>query len=308
MKATFGGPGFQRRTQAHDDEIGSVWAGCGATSDVGVLERVLLTRPPDALGDIDDLDASLMAAQPDLPAIHQAAHRLADAFEAQGVDVCWIDALDGPPNLLFARDLFFMTGQGAVVARMAGRARVGEERIVSLALAQLGVPILSTVTDGTFEGADALFLDDRSVVIGVGLRTSPAAAAQVAQVLERQDISTVTVPMPVGGAQHLLGVVVFLDRDLAAIRADKAAPELVTLLEEFGYTILRLPDDDEMTQARGLNVVVLRPREVLMPTNAPGIRAALEAAGVTCHEVDVHAYLAAGGAMGCATGILRRKD
>ena len=303
MKATFGGPGFQRREADHADELGAVWASCGAATDITRLRRVLLTRPPDSLGRVADLEASLMVSTPDLPAIGRAQVRLADAFAAHGVEVAWIDAPDGPPNLLFARDLFFMTPAGAIVARMAGQARVGEERLVSQALARHGIPILATVTRGTFEGADALFLDPDNVVIGVGLRTTPDAAAQVAATL---DATVHTVPMPVDGAQHLLGVMVPLDDDLVAIRADKAHPALVELLEAHHKTLVRLPDDDEMTVARGLNVVALGPREVLMPTHAPGIRAALEAHGVTCHAVDVTPCLAAGGAIGCLTGILWR--
>lgn len=306
MKATFGGPGFQQRQTHHEEEIGTLWTSCGVQDEVSPLKRVLMTRPPKALGRPMDLEANLMVSQPDLPEIEAASLRLEGALIARGVDVCWIDERYGPPNLLYARDLYAMTQEGAIVARMAGQARAGEERLAAAALARIGVPILSTLVEGSFEGADLLWLGATLALVGVGLRTDPVAIERLAEVLDSQGTALVSVPMPKDGAQHLLGVMMMLDHDLAAVRKDKADPTLVQLLRSFEIEVIELPDDDEMVAGRGLNGLVLAPREFLMPSGAPGIRARLEAHGVTCHEVDVTAYLAAGGAIGCAVGVLER--
>jgi len=52
-------------------------------------------------------------------------------------------------------------------------------------LAELGVPILRTIHgQGTFEGADLLWLNEETVVLGIGVRTNREGARQVAEVLK----------------------------------------------------------------------------------------------------------------------------
>jgi N-dimethylarginine dimethylaminohydrolase len=50
----------------------------------------------------------------------------------------------------------------------------------------------------------------------------------------------------------------------------------------------------------------LGPRHVLMPAGCPLTRAAYEAAGISCQEVEIGELLKAAGGMGCLTGILSR--
>src|SRR4029453_3070076 len=99
-----------------------------------------------------------------------------------------------PYNGVFVRDQYFMTPEGAVVARMASQPRAGEERSTTLALANYGVPILRTVgAAACFEGSDALWLRPDSVVIGVGNRTCTDGAAQVSESLRRLGVRVRTV-------------------------------------------------------------------------------------------------------------------
>src|SRR3546814_2569119 len=86
---------------------------------------------------------------------------------------------------MFCADLFVMTPEGAILARPASTVRAGEERWVARRLADLGVPILRTLTGtAVFEGADLMWLDPRTAMIGLGLRTNEEAASQIATTLE----------------------------------------------------------------------------------------------------------------------------
>lgn len=303
--ATDGGPGFRARTQSHADELGTTWAACGAGSEVAPLRRVLLARPPTSLDAVEDPERWHMLKRPDRPALDAAAARLAEVYAALGVDVAWIDAPGAPPNLLFARDLFVMTPEGAVLARMGAQVRAGEERSCAVALAGLGVPILATPRGReTLEGADALFLGG-SVLIGVGLRTNAAGAARLQGVLRDQGIDSQTIAMPAAGVQHLLGIVTPVDRTRVLLREARATDAIRGALRDRGLSALPLPEVPELTRGRGANLVALRPGEVVMPI-APDLQARLESSGVRCHPVDMGPYLAAAGGVACATGILSR--
>jgi N-dimethylarginine dimethylaminohydrolase len=199
-----------------------------------------------------------------------------------------------------------MTPGGAVVARMASAQRAGEERHAALALATAGFPILATVAGtATFEGADALWFDPGTVVVGTGFRTSGGGVSAVRAVLRDQGVDVVEVPLG-PGVQHLLGAVTLLDERLAAIHATGATPQLRELLSRRGYRLVEFPVDRELTEGRGMNFVTLGPRRVLMPAGCPAARRRLESAGVDVECVEIGEYLKAAGGLGCLTAILTR--
>ncbi len=303
--STYGGAGFRPRAASHVEEVGDVWSACGADSEVGTLRRVLLARPPRTLDAVTEPDAWLMLGRPDRDALRAASERLAATFRGLGVQVDWIDAPEAPPNLLFARDLFAMTPEGAVLARMGAAVRAGEERACAAALASLGVPLLATPRGTeTLEGADALWLGE-VVVIGVGLRTNAAGAARLAGVLRDQGVDSVAVAMPAAGAQHLLGVVTPLDGRRVLLREARATDAIRGVVADLGLDPLPLPETPELVVGRGANLVAVRPGVVVMP-EAPQLQARLEALGLTCHPVDMGPYLVAAGGVACATGVVQR--
>ncbi len=95
-----------------------------------------MTRPGPGLDFAEDPQRWLMDERPHLPTLTAQAQAIARALAARGVQTTWIEAPEtGLPNLIFARDLFFMTPEGAVVARMAASSRAGEVRFAAAALA-----------------------------------------------------------------------------------------------------------------------------------------------------------------------------
>jgi N-dimethylarginine dimethylaminohydrolase len=258
---------------------------------------------------ISDHAAELMSGPVDPAVMSAQAEAIADTYRGHGVTVYqWTPPDSCPPNVVFQRDLFFMTPQGAVLARPASEQRAGEERHTAAALAAAGFPILRTLTGrATLEGADALWLDRGTVIVGVGFRTNRAGAAALREVLASQRVDVVEVPLG-PGVQHLLGSVVFLDRDLAAVRPDTLTEPLRRVLAERGYRLLEFGPTDEVVCGRGMNVVPLGPRRVVMPAGAPGTRRSFVAAGVDVIEVGMGEYVRAAGGLGCVTGILARGE
>jgi N-dimethylarginine dimethylaminohydrolase len=305
--STLMGEGWRARARTHAEDVraGAGWAAAGVNSEVAPLRRVLLTRPGPGLAFSGPPSRWLMAERPDLVALATEAEAIAAAYARNGVDVAWIEpGASAPPNLIFVRDLFFMTPEGAVLSRMAAEQRVGEEGFAAVALAQLRVPILATPTGtATLEGADVLWLRPDLVLVGLGNRTNEGGLRVVGRVLADQGVRCVGVPLS-GGVQHLLGTLNLVDEGLAVLY--DADPALRALLREEGVRTLDFADTGEVTRGRSLNFVTIAPRVVLMPAGCPVTRGRLEAEGVRCEEVAVPNYLRAEGALGCLTGILHR--
>lgn len=306
--AAYGGDGWSPRTAPNADELGSVWAPYRVISEWSLLTAVLLHCPGQELAESSDPDAVQMLAPLD-PARASAQHdALAEAYRENGVEVHYVDpAASAPPNQMFCADLFFMTGEGAILARPASTVRAGEERWIARRLADLGVPLLRSLTGtASFEGADAMWLDPATVIIGRGPRTNAEGARQVAAALEGIGVESLVVDMPYG-TMHLMGMLRFADRDLAVAWPRRTPHAAVEALRSRGYRILWLPDEDIASLYRGLNFVTLGPGRILMPAGHENLQKLYEAHHVECLTVPMDELAKAAGAVGCLTGILGRQ-
>jgi arginine deiminase len=302
--AAYGGPGWSPRTGSLRDDIGTVWASCGSDSEWRPLRAVLLHRPGGELDVVDPDGAQLLERLVVARAAAQHA-AMAAACRSEGVAVHYVEPAVASPNLMFCADLFFMTPAGAILARPASTVRAGEERWVARRLADLGVPILRSVAGrGTFEGADAMWLDERTVMIGRGLRTNEEGATQVAATLAEQGVAAVVVQLP-PGAMHLMGQLRIVARDLAFVRRGRLDDDALAALRAHGYDVHFFPDEAELASFAH-NFVVLSPRRILMPDGNPVSQRCYEALGVACATVAVDELAKAAGAIGCLTGVLQR--
>jgi N-dimethylarginine dimethylaminohydrolase len=306
--AAYGGEGWSPRTASLRDEIGGVWAACGVTSEWSPLQAVLLHLPGSELEASADANAVQMLAPVDVRRARSQHQVIAAAYRQAGVTVHYVEpTVTPPPNLMFVADLMFMTPEGVLLGRPASTVRAGEEREVARRLAELDIPILRSVRGyGTFEGADAAWLDPQTVLLAQGLRTNAEGAAQVASALREMQVEVIQVTMP-PGTMHLMGQLRFLDRNIAIGWPGRLSGATVEAVESRGYTLHFLPDEVEATDGMALNFVTLGPRHILMPSGNPITQAFYEEMGIVCHTVEIDELVKAAGGIGCLTGILRRE-
>ena len=306
--ATFGGSGFKLRTHAHQQDIeqGVFWRRCGVNNEWGPLKEVLLFQPPDSISIDGSPDDFLMLEHPDLVLMKQQTVEVKSVLESFGVAVQLCLAPAAPPITIFARDLFFMTPEGAVVGRPASIVRAGEPAVCAKHLSILSVPILATITgNGTFEGADALWVNSKQVIVGVGNRTNLEGARQLAHILRPLGVDVTEVTLH-KRTQHLLGALVVLDQNLAAVDRTRCTKSLLAALTSHNMSVIELDESSELREGRGMNFVAVGPRQIVMPANCTNIANVMEDHGVTVATVDVSEAIKAGGALGCIIGILNR--
>lgn len=315
-KAAYGGKGWSPRGTTLRQEIGSVWSSCGVDTEWAPLRAVLLHCPAEELGSVEDPDDAQMIASLDVARAQRQHRALASAVRRAGVTVRYIEPIEPTaglsggtalPNLMFVADLLFMTPEGAILGRPASTVRAGEECLVARRLAELGIPILRTVRGGgTFEGADAAWLDPGTVMLATGLRTNAEGAAQVTSLLREMGVQVVRVGLPFG-VMHLMGQLRFADRDLAIAWPGRVPHAAVEALRERGFEVLFLPDEKEAKHGMALNFVSLGPRWILMPSGNDVTQSFYEGAGIDCTTVDVDELTKAAGGIGCLTGVLYRE-
>jgi len=306
IAAAFGGEGWSPRTQTLRQELGALWGDWGVGLEWADLRAVLLHRPGPEIEGLVEPNAVQMLAAIDTELFRRQHDALAAAYRRAGVEVYYLDP-DGqvPPNNLFCADLFFMTPEGAILARPASTVRAGEERHVARRLAALDVPILLSVhRDGVFEGADAVWIDEDTVLVATGLRTNKAGADQVTWVLQNIGANVVRVDLPYG-SMHLMGMLRLAGPGIAVGYPGRLPHRAVRALRERGYRLLWASEADEVRRM-SLNFVTLGPGKILMTANCPRTQAMYEAEGIECVTVEIDELAKAAGGMGCLTGILKR--
>ncbi len=159
---------------------------------------------------------------------------------------------------------------------------------------------------GVFEGADAAWIDSDTAILGTGLRTNDEGATQVTSLLREMDVEVVRVTLPYG-AMHLMGTLRFVNRDLAICWPTRIPYAAVKALEEHGYTVLFIPDEEEAIRGMALNFVTLGPQSIIMPAGNPQTQSFYEDSGIKCVTVEVNELHKAAGGIGCLTGILKRE-
>lgn len=303
--AAYGGAGWSARTSDHAGDIGSIWRG-GIDSEWRSLKTVLVRRPgPEII--VSDHNAAQQLAPLDLGRAQAEHDQMVSAYVDAGVQVLTVpDAGLPTPNAMFCADLFAMTPQGAILARPASVVRAGEEVATAQALAMARVPILRTMTgSATFEGADLLWMDERSVLIGRGLRTNQAAITQIDDLCLDLGFEVTAVDIPYG-TMHLMGMLRIASRDLAIAWPRRTPHAAVTALRDRGYDVVFLPDEDEAQANRAMNFVTLSPGKILMSAGNDVVREWYQDLGIEVIETPTFELRKAAGAVGCLTGVVAR--
>ena len=226
-------------------------------------------------------------SEPD-PARLAAEHEgLCAALADAGAEVVVGDASpSGNLDAIYVFDPALTTGAGAILLRPGKEPRRDEVAAIRADFEASGIPIAAELTPPALaEGGDTLWLDESTLVVGLGYRTNATGAAQIAVALPTVDVLTVDLPHHRGRGEvlHLLSLISPLDDDLVLVHPPLMPVRLVQLLEERGVRMIDVPDEE--FESMGCNVLALAPRVALALDGNPETRRRLEAAGV---EVRVY--------------------
>ena len=254
-------------------------AAYGSTSMTGELRRVLVRRPlPE---DASAWVAYGWRAAPDVAAAQAEHEALCALLEEAGAEVVVSEHDPGNPDAIYAYDPTLVGRDGAVLLLpgKAGRRREPEETVASLELA--GVPVSGRIElPATVEGGDTVWLDDETLLVGIGYRTNPAALEALRRAFRGVEVVAFDLPHwnGAGEVMHLMSFISPLDRDLALVYPRIAPTRLMWLLAERAIAVVEVPDEEFASQ--GPNVLALGPRRALALEGNDETRRRMERAGV----------------------------
>lgn len=250
----------------------------------GRLERVLV-RPPGT--DFSRWREYGWRSEPDAARIAEEHEGLRAALADACAEVVVAEAAaDGNLDAIYVYDPAILSDRGAILLRPGKVERRGEVDAMKADFEAAGVPIAGQLEEPALaEGGDTLWLDEETLVVGLGYRTNEIGARRLAETLPEVEVLTVDLPCYRGPGEvmHLMSLVSPLDRDLALVYLPLMPVRLAELLRERGYELVQVPDEE--FGSIGCNVLALGPRVALALDGNPQTRRRLEAAGV-----DVRVY------------------
>lgn len=190
---------------------------------------------------------------------------------------------------LYPRDAAIACDRGLILCKMGKVARKAEPAALGAALTGMGLPVHGAIDgDGTLEGGDVVWIDERTLAVGRSYRTNDEGIRQLPALMDGSIDELVVVPLPhhrgPGGVFHLMSILSPIDRDLALVYSPLMPVPFREWLLAREIELIEVPDSE--FDSLGCNVLALAPRRAVMLAGNPETRRRLEARGVEVHEFE----------------------
>jgi arginine deiminase len=182
---------------------------------------------------------------------------------------------------------------------MKNPVRRSETRIVEAALKQLAIPtLMKAEAPATIEGGDLVFLDDDTLLLGVGNRTNRRGLRELLATATRSGLRRlVAVPLP-PSVIHLDGTMMVIDRDLvvvhprslrgtASVFENGRIRKRLKFLQFLKTSRMRLIEvTDYERRRRATNVIVVAPRKAIGYAGNARVKREFAENGVDLIEIE----------------------
>ncbi len=285
-------------------------------SEVGELQSVILKHPEAAFRSNDEIEKQWQPlnylSAPHFEAAMKEYLAFSAILERYGVQTYHLpEAADCGMDSIYTRDAAVVCNKGVILCNMGKAARGAEPQAQGQRYRELGIRILGRIAgEGRLEGGDLLWLNERTVAVGLGYRTNLAGIQQLRALLSGQDVSVIEVPLPhwqgPDDVFHLMSIISPLDKDLAVVYSPLMPVVFRQSLLEQGFELLEVTREE--FDNMGCNILALGPRRCLMMAGNPALVTRLERAGVEVLQYEGREISLKGcGGPTCLTRPLLRK-
>ncbi len=264
----------------------------GVSSMISELRTVAMLRPMEALRNADAKKWHYGRSF-DPSKIDSNYSTFAKILNDMGVKILWMTSPNNRiADSIFTYDASFMTQNGAILLSPGKPLRKGEEKIHEVFYQKNNIPIIGRLSGSALaEGGDMFWLDEKTLIIGIGFRTNQAGVEQLKKILNPLDVKVLSFDLPFfkgpEACLHMMSLISLVDRKKALVFISLLPTDLVKLLKKEGYALIEAPED-EFISSEGLNINVLtiKPSVCVMISGFPKTKKALEKIGVIVHTFD----------------------
>lgn len=192
----------------------------------------------------------------------QAQHdALCHELEVAGAELVELaPALDFSLDAVYTHDASLATDFGLIVMRPGKANRIPEGQHHGAFCSRLAIPTLATILPpGATEAGDMVWLDSKTLLVGLGYRTNAAGIRQMRDLLAPYGVEVLTATLPYGAGPstclHLMSLMSLLDDHTVLVDLPWLAVETVELLKARGFKFIEIDSSERETLA--CNVLAL---------------------------------------------------
>lgn len=266
----------------------------GSQSEIDPIKSLLLKHPRDAFLDHESIQAQWKELNYSEPPDYDNAIKEYDSFtrilERHVPEIHYLPSDEGTGlDSIYVHDSLIITNKGAVLCIMGKEMRRGEPSAAGKFLEGLEIPTLGSITGkGKLEGGDVVWLDERTVAVGLGYRTNPEGIRQFKELTKDLVDEFMVVPLPhwegPEDVMHLMSLISPVRHDLAVVYSRLLPVPFRAWLLQRGIRLLEVPDSEFETMA--CNVLAVLPGKCVMLAGNPQTKRMLESAGVEVYEYE----------------------
>ncbi len=279
----------------------------GAQSEYFPLKKVIMHRPSDEVNLVTESNKKefLYRDTVSKEKMQKEHDSYTQFLKDENVDVILVEDTVCP-NILFTRDTASVTKKGAVLMRPKYAVRFFEPDYLKKVFESLNIPVME-INKGCCEGGDLVYVDEDTLMVGVGPRTDLDGLSQLTQLLEKTVKEIIAVPLP-STRVHLDGILMILRKDTAIMHSDSLLfpakllkeEELVVIpefLNDLGFDLIDVTDEE--AKSFGPNVLVVNPHTVVSYSWNTRIISELEERSFNVFRLEGHELVKAAGGPHC---------
>jgi len=266
----------------------------GSQSEVGKIQSILLKHPRDAFISQENVEAHWKRLGyswcPDYDQALKEYDNFVELLKKEASEIHYLPKSDETGlDSIYVRDAIIIARKGVILCNMGKEGRRGEPSACANYLSGLGVPVLGAIRgSGSLEGGDAVWLNEKTLVVGSSYRTNEAGIHQLKELTAGVVNEFAVVPLPhwrgPSDVLHLMSLISPVDYNLVVVYSRLLPVQFREWLLQKGIRLLEVPDSEFETM--GCNVLAIAPRKCIMLSGNPRTRRMLEAEGVEVFEYE----------------------
>ncbi len=269
----------------------------------GILKRVLVSKPEYLKAAKINEIAKKWDLDLDLEKMKHEHELLVKAYENNGVKVEYLEADPDRPNSVFARDFGGCVKEGYILGNFKLPLRYKEHIDYEKKMEELNIPVIARVEKGLFEGGDFMFLNERTIAVGMADRTNEQGVEEIRSQLSKYGYEVIGVKLK-KEYLHLDMCFNLVDDNIAVSYKEGLPEDFVKKIDEMGIDIVSVPE--ESIFEHGCNLQAIGNHKVLSLKKNVRVNEELRKRGMNVIELDITEILKAGGGPHCMTFPLER--
>ncbi|MGN0352440.1 MAG: dimethylarginine dimethylaminohydrolase family protein [Roseburia sp.] len=270
----------------------------------GVLKKVLISTPLYLKAAKINEIAKKWDYELDVDKMMLEHAAFVKAYQENGVEVEILPADEKRPNGVFARDFGGCVKEGYILGNFRLPLRYKEHTDYEAKMAELGVPKIAEVKEGLFEGGDFMFLNEKTIAVGMLDRTNERGVEEIREQLAPYGYEIIGVPSD-PKYLHLDMMFNLVDEHLAVSYEEGLPEEFRKWVKAHDIEII--PVEEEAIFKHGCNLQALGNHRVMSLKQNSYVNRELEKRGMNVVELDITEILKAGGGPHCMTFPLVRE-